>query len=98
MFQHSDFGERTGPPVPIPLVLLLQSLSCATGWRTSTGAGAGGATVFKDGDFDLDSHSQGLNAAMLKYNSASMKNVNTVLKTHFNCLMGILSCNVVFPF
>lgn len=78
MFQHADFGERTGAPVPVPLVLLLQSLSRATGRRTSTGARAGGATVFKDGDFDLDSHSQGLHAAILKYNSAMMKNVNTV--------------------
>lgn len=52
MFQHADFGERTGPPVPVPLVLLLQSLSCASGRRTSSGAGAGGATVFKDGDFN----------------------------------------------
>ncbi len=85
MFQHADFGERTGPPVPVPLVLLLQSLSCASGRRTSSGAGAGGATVFKDGDFNLDSHSQGLNAVMLKYNN--QKN----LKTSFSCLMSLVS-------
>ncbi len=92
MFQHADFGERTGPPVPVPLVLLLQSLSCASGRRTSSGAGAGGATVFKDGDFNLDSHSQGLNAVMLKYNN--QKN----LKTSFNCLMSLVSYDVIFPF
>lgn len=91
MFQHADFGERTGPPVPVPLVLLLQSLSCATGRRTSSGAGAGGATVFKDGDFNLDSHSQGLNAVMLIYNDQNN------VKTSFNCLMSLVSY-VIFIF
>lgn len=90
MFQHADFGERTGHPVPVPLVLLLQSLSRATGRRTSARAGAGGASVLKDGDFDLDGYSQGLKFAMLKHNSASMRSLNTVLKTPLNCLMSMV--------
>lgn len=90
MFQHADFGERTGRSVPVPLVLFLQSLSRAAGWRTATGAGAAGATVLKDGDFNLNDHSQGFNAAMLKHNSPRMRNVNAISKTPSNILRNIM--------
>lgn len=81
MFQHADFGQRTGPSVPVHLVLLLQSL-CRAGRRTSGGTGTAGTAVLEDGDLHLDDHSQGLKTTAGDHENKHDPNLFYILKVY----------------